>query len=113
VGDIVTFHSAGGTVVTHRIVAKQATADVTLQTKGDANQVADTTPVTTENVIGRVEFIMPVAGAVLLTLSSTSGAVLTLGMLGALLVSIWFMDELLASVRRSATRRQALTEPAA
>jgi signal peptidase len=112
VGDIVTFRGENGTVVTHRLVALPGSPGDALHTKGDANPTADVNPLLPENVIGRVRVVVPTAGVVLTALSSTSGAVLTLGMLGALLVSIWFLDELQKSVRRSASRRAALVEPA-
>ena len=62
--DIITFRSADpdsyGLVITHRIVG--ITADNSFITRGDANNVPDTTPVPATNVLGRYLFKIPKMG---------------------------------------------------
>ncbi|MEX2548316.1 MAG: signal peptidase I [Chloroflexota bacterium] len=108
VGDVITFRGVNGTVVTHRIVDIPA-AGGGVRTKGDASSAADTSMVAPTDVIGTVEVVIPAAGAVLTTLGSTIGIVATLGLLGGLLVAVWFMDELLRSVQRPIRRGTAVT----
>jgi signal peptidase len=109
VGDVITFRGGNDIVVTHRIVSLPTKADPTLHTKGDASESGDPIGPTPADVIGRVDAVLPVAGVFMLAVSSVPGAVLTLGTLGALLISVWFLDELMRTMRRSAKRRSALT----
>ena len=51
VGDIITYMENGKTTVTHRIIG--INDDGTFQTKGDANDTADETPIKHEEVIGK------------------------------------------------------------
>lgn len=59
-GDIVVFRSAadltGEKIITHRVSSVQTQPDgsLTLETRGDANPVADTKPVTQDRLIGKV-----------------------------------------------------------
>ena len=59
VGQDITYKTAGGTV-THRIVAIDQAAR-TVTTQGLTNNVADT-PVTAENIVGRVQLCLPWMG---------------------------------------------------
>ena len=55
-GDIITFHGRGekeGKIITHRIISDGVETDGYITTQGDANTAADT-PITAEDVIGRV-----------------------------------------------------------
>ena len=58
-GQDITYKTAGGTV-THRIVAIDQAAR-TVTTQGLTNNVADT-PVTAENIVGRVQLCLPWMG---------------------------------------------------
>lgn len=69
-GDVVTYvMDAHGTLVTHRVVETDAETE-TLITKGDANSSNDPSPVMWGNVVGRVEFGLPVLGAALRIIQS-------------------------------------------
>lgn len=70
IGDIISFYSTeydpSGMVVTHRIVNKNNISDFssTYITKGDNNTVADKNSVITDNIYGKVLFIIPKLGFV-------------------------------------------------
>lgn len=60
-GTVVTFAVADGRLITHRVVAVRE--DGTYTTRGDANPVADSTPVDPDDVYGRGRLLIPyVAG---------------------------------------------------
>ncbi len=66
-GDIITFISEGnmtkGVTITHRITKKEViNGNYYYYTKGDANNTADTSPVSSSNVIGKVVLKIPKAG---------------------------------------------------
>ena len=69
IGDVITFEgnfkdAKGKKVpITHRIVdARVSVGNVTYQTKGDANEDVDQSPVALNKVIGKVLFSLPYAG---------------------------------------------------
>ncbi len=66
-GDVITFvRSEEGTPVTHRVSGVDRSGGQTaFETKGDANEQADPTPVPAENVIGTVAFTIPYIGHVI------------------------------------------------
>lgn len=111
-GDVITFRGANNTVITHRVTDVVASAPPEFVTKGDASVATDPFAVTALSVIGNVEFVVPGAGALLVMMRSTPGALVTLGILGSLALTVWFMDELLMTLRRSSTRRTLAEEPA-
>jgi signal peptidase I len=59
-GSIVVIDDSDGRTVTHRIV--EALPDGSYRTRGDANPVADSTPVAPEDVAGRVHIVVPFVG---------------------------------------------------
>ncbi|MCI8838585.1 MAG: signal peptidase I [Hungatella sp.] len=63
-GDIVSFRT-GDAKVTHRVVAVNSEYG-TVTTKGDANQVCDSQPVTFDAIEGKVRFHIPAIGYLLL-----------------------------------------------
>lgn len=79
VGDIITFISTdpryNGTTVTHRIVGIYTASDGTLQfrTKGDNNNVEDSTLVRSDKVLGKVLFKIPKIGYIQWFLSQSYG----------------------------------------
>lgn len=68
VGDIISFYSteydSRGMVITHRIINKDKKSNNTslYTTKGDNNSIADKNSVNTDNVYGKVLFILPKIG---------------------------------------------------
>ena len=72
-GDVIAFYE-DGTVITHRVVEND-TGNRQITTKGDANNVEDFSPVSYENVIGKVNIHIPYIGAVLEALSTMAGKI--------------------------------------
>ncbi len=83
VGDVITFVISDNTVVTHRLIGIDPETRM-LTTKGDNNQIADSSPVSGENVIGRVIAEIPYAGYVFMLLSTRFGKI----MLGIIIFGI-------------------------
>jgi len=73
--DIITFVISDNTIVTHRLVGIDSENRL-LTTKGDANMFADNSPVSYENVIGRVSFCVPLAGYLFIILSTRFGRIM-------------------------------------
>ncbi len=111
VGDIVTFTAANKTTVTHRITEVVPGAQLGFHTKGDASLGADGTIVAAPSVSGRVVYVVPGLGQVITALASTIGTLAAIGLLGGLLLAVWFLDEL-RDASRSAQRRATVAEPA-
>lgn len=88
-GDVITYVVSDNTVVTHRLVGID-TEHGLLTTKGDNNVVADASPVSYNNVIGRVEFCVPGFGYVFLFLSTRFGKIM-LGIMGVALVGFYIL----------------------
>ena len=78
IGDIISFFSTeydhDGMVVTHRIIDKNEVDSLqsNYRTKGDNNPIPDRKSVTTENVYGKVLFVIPKLGYIQTYLSSPS-----------------------------------------
>ncbi len=83
VGDVITFTIGDGTIVTHRIVDVD-TKTQQLTTKGDNNNVADSSQISFNNVIGRVKFGIPVIGYAVLLLNTNFGRI----MAGVMIVAV-------------------------
>lgn len=68
-GDIITFNPVKGkknTYLTHRVAEKYRLNDETLyKTKGDANKHSDISPVSADQIIGKVVFKIPYLGNVI------------------------------------------------
>ena len=69
-GDIIAFYNLG-MVVTHRVTENRK-AEGELQTKGDANNLEDLNPIPYGNVIGKVEYHVPMLGGLLIPYSDRS-----------------------------------------
>jgi len=78
VGDVITFHELDrDLVVTHRIVEATAVGQsFVYQTKGDANEDADTNPVAHEDVYGKQVLRLPYVGYVSAFAQTTPGFML-------------------------------------
>lgn len=72
--DVIAFYSSveDGSIITHRVVVNNVVSG-TFNTKGDANDGEDPTPVDYDNFIGRVELTLPHMGKVLTVMSSLYG----------------------------------------
>ncbi|HBS92913.1 MAG TPA: signal peptidase I, partial [Firmicutes bacterium] len=86
-GDIITFGSSGGKIVSHRIVGIEAEDGLSFVTKGDANNVADSGTVPASRVIGVVGLAIPFLGR-LLVFSQSKQGLLTLIIIPALVILV-------------------------
>lgn len=84
-GDVITYKIAGGTMVTHRVVEIDTDAQ-TLITKGDANEVADNSPVAFENVVGKEWFHVPYLGYLSIYIKTPVGIIALCGVLIVLIL---------------------------
>jgi len=75
VGNVITYRLPSGGLVTHRIihVLTGPSGDVTYQTQGDANNIADSTPVAPSQVVGTYSKRIPYAGYALRAAKSRLG----------------------------------------
>ncbi|WP_242963748.1 signal peptidase I [Lachnoclostridium sp. An131] len=73
-GDVIAFYGAHGSsaVITHRVVSNRP-AEGEIVTKGDANPERDMNPVPYEDFIGKVEHVIPGAGALAEKLGGPAG----------------------------------------
>ncbi|WP_143008413.1 class B sortase [Pseudobutyrivibrio sp. YE44] len=87
-GDVIAFQS-GASVVTHRVISIEKDTKL-ISTKGDANNVADFMPVAYKDVIGKVEYHVPILGNLAAWLSETIGKIVAgiILMVGILLSNI-------------------------
>jgi signal peptidase I len=96
VGDIVSMQvGPARTTFTHRIVDVVDRADGRwIRTKGDANAEPDPTLVSATDVIGRVEFVIPLAGYLIALLSLPMGVMFVLGLAATMLAIAWLLESL-------------------
>lgn len=94
--DIITFTVAENTIVTHRVISIDREKQL-LETKGDNNTVADSSPVSYGNVVGRVWFQIPYAGYVVL-LSTTRFGRIMLGIIMFGLVGAYVLKRIYYSI---------------
>lgn len=76
VGDIITFETSIGTMVTHRIVEIETEGGLRFLTKGDANDIRDPVPVPAARVIGIVSAAFPFLGRILMFIQTRKGLLL-------------------------------------
>lgn len=79
-GDVIAFYSPNNTeaVITHRVVENQSASQEFI-TKGDANEVEDTTPIPYTHLIGRVEVSIPYMGNILAGFVNGNGKIVIVG----------------------------------
>lgn len=107
VGDVITFQLESGKpdVATHRVVEKGFRHDGEVQfiTKGDANAVADQTPVREVQIRGRLWYAIPHLGRISVMLDGQGRAVVTAVVAGGLLLyGAWSIGSGLLGRRRPA-----------
>jgi signal peptidase I len=107
-GDVVTFRAPGGTVITHRVTRVVDGPDGrAFETKGDANDSADGTPVPATAILGVADRYVPYAGYLQSFLSQTSGVVAAVMAIGALLLAYVFLEMVERSVVAPAQARES------
>lgn len=83
-GDVVTFIESSGAVVTHRIIG---TVEDMFITKGDANNTEDGELLLPENIVGKVQLVLPGAGNAVAFLRSPLGLLIII-VAGFLLIKL-------------------------
>jgi signal peptidase len=111
VGQVVTYRSAQGTVVTHRVTGIANDSGLTFTTKGDASASADPAPIPASEIVGDVESSVPGVGYVITAIGSPLGLVLAIAILGTLLLIGWSMDRLSRVVGGGPPHRSARAVP--
>jgi signal peptidase I len=77
--DVISFKNATGQIVTHRLVASKTYNGIQqFQTKGDANNTIDQSPVTNDKIVGKVVFNLPYLGYAISFLKSGKGLILAI-----------------------------------
>jgi len=96
-GDIITFERADGdgtSTISHRVVAvKERDGRISYRTKGDANPSVDRRPVPEKNLVGRVWFVVPLVGYLVIFAQTPVGIVTLVVVPGVLLVvsELWIL----------------------
>jgi signal peptidase I len=93
-GDVVTLKAADGVVVSHRITRILAQPNGTfIETRGDANAAVDPVLTPVSDVMGRVDFSIPVVGYLIYLLTLPIGVLSVLGLALTLLFAIWLLED--------------------
>ena len=90
VGDIITYRDAEDSekIVTHRVTAiNQTTETLSFTTRGDANNANDLIPIPASNLLGRVNYSVPLLGY-LLSFVRTGAGILLMVIVPALLIIV-------------------------
>ncbi|QRG68112.1 signal peptidase I [Brevibacillus choshinensis] len=105
--DIITFKDPEGRTITHRVVEIK---DDQLITKGDANDGKDTSPVTSDRFIGKVQYSIPYIGFFIEFAKSGTGMLFLLGIPGVYLIvsQVWKLLKMIKNEdSNTATKSQA------
>ena len=93
-GDVITIETGGRAVVTHRVVAVQATdGGPVFTTRGDANATPDPRAAHADQLHGRVDWRVPLLGFVLAMIAMPVGILALVSIAAALLTAAWLLDE--------------------
>ena len=89
VGDIITYRDAEDSekIVTHRVMAVLPTEPLSFTTRGDANDANDLIPIPASNLLGRVNYSVPLLGY-LLSFVRTGAGILLMVIVPALLIIV-------------------------
>lgn len=87
VDEVIAFYGArdSNAIITHRVVENRVVMGEFI-TKGDANQTEDMNPVPYDNFIGKVVLSVPVIGKLALMLTSLTGKMIAVGVIGVALI---------------------------
>jgi len=115
VGDVVSIRVGPELVVfTHRIVrVVPRQGETWIETKGDANDTSDPALIPASSVVGRVSLTVPVLGYLVVLLSSLSGVLLLIGLVGVLLLGAWILDSVELEEQEEPAQEVAVEAPPA
>lgn len=85
VGDVITYKLGGDTLVTHRIV-EILEEERCVITQGDANEVPDGSPIPYDNIVGCVDFHVPLLGYVSMYVKTPAGIGAVCVVLGIMII---------------------------
>lgn len=103
-GDVITYKTPSGQTVTHRIVGVENNGEVIYRTKGDANSAVDSTPVTSEMIIGKTYFSIPFIGRVGAVLKDPKG-LMTVVFLPAIIVILFELWTIKKEIEKNVERK--------
>jgi signal peptidase len=117
VGDVIVFREAydPDSTVAHRVTAVTGNgSSVSFETKGDANEAPDLDPVLAADVVGKVQFHVPLLGHVARHLRTPLIFLLVIGIPGGLIISqeLWNIARVLRRERSTSAEVAAGTESA-
>ena len=96
VGDAISFLISENTVATHRLIEILPDDDdpnvIRFRTKGDNNDIEDTNPVHSNNVLGKVVGTIPLLGYVSDFVQNPPGTYITLGAVFVLILAVFLPD---------------------
>ena len=93
-GDVVAISLRAGTIVTHRVDAIVLQDDRrSFRTRGDANDLADPVLIVPDQLVGRIELVLPWLGYVLAMLVTPLGVVAVASIVASLWLAAWLLDE--------------------
>lgn len=93
VGDVITFQLSGDVRGTHRIIEiLEENGETAYRTKGDANEEADSVPVSAERIIGRVCLSIPRFGFLVNYIQQPPGMYVAISAVALLLLLIVLPD---------------------
>ncbi len=115
VGDVVAMRvGPEQAVFTHRIVrVVPRQGEVWIETKGDANDTSDPAIIPASSVVGRVSLTVPVIGYLVVLLSSLSGVLLLIGLVGMLLLGAWILESVELDEQEEPAQKVAVEAPPA
>ena len=85
VDDVITYKVNSSTLVTHRIVSLDSNKQEMI-TKGDANEVDDGSPISYQNVVGKLLFTVPLLGYLSVYMKTPLGIAILCGIIFVLIV---------------------------
>jgi len=96
VGDVVSLRAGEDRALfTHRVIEVIDAPDGRyVETKGDANERTDPTPIHESAIEGRVELTIPLAGYLIALLSIPTGVLFLVGVAATLLAAVWLLESL-------------------
>ena len=108
VGDVITFELGGGVRGTHRIIeVLDNDGSLAFRTKGDANEVADQNPVFPSELIGQVEFTIPLLGFLVTFIQQPPGNYVTISIVAVLLLLTILPDLIFPAEKDSKKQEEA------
>jgi hypothetical protein len=111
-GDVVTFRTEGGTLVTRRAIEAVVPGRSFIRAGTDAASEEPAVVVPVAALVGVAEAYVPHAGSVLAALATALGATVALALSGGPLLAYWLVDDTLVGRRAASSRgREPSVQP--